>query len=108
MRMRMRSFVFLLPFSDCSSIRLYLKSPNPLKMSFKLKLCSFVSVPSLFQKETNAFDSFGIEYLLLSVDVKYGNTIMIMAERNFVLVLWILEKVVFCLFFLTYCTTLVY
>ena len=61
-------------------------------MSFKLKLCSFVSVPSLLKKEINAFDSFGVELLLLtvlSVDVSYGNTLMILTERNFVLVLWI-------------------
>ena len=29
-------------------------------MSFKLKLCSFVSVPSLFKKEINAFDSLSV------------------------------------------------
>ena len=40
-------------------IRLYVKSQDPFKMSFKLKLCSFVSVPSLFKKEVNASDSFG-------------------------------------------------
>ena len=59
----------------------------------KKKLCSFVSVPSLFKKEINAFDSFGIECLVitvLSVYVKYENTTMIMTERNFVLVFWIL------------------
>ena len=42
-------------------IHLYVKSQDPFKMSFKLKLCSFVSVPSLFKEEINAFDSFGIE-----------------------------------------------
>ena len=71
-------------------IRLYVKSQDPLKMSFKLKLCSLVSVPSLFKKDINAFDSFGIEWLVtvFSVDVSYGNTlIMILIERNFVLVL---------------------
>ena len=31
-------------------------------MSFELKLCSFVSVPSLFKKQINAFDSFGQIY----------------------------------------------
>ena len=34
---------------------------NLLKLIFKLKLCSFVSVPSLFKKEINVFDSFGVE-----------------------------------------------
>ena len=33
-------------------IRLYVKSQDPFKMSFKLKLCSFASVPSLFKKES--------------------------------------------------------
>ena len=42
-------------------IRLYVKSQNPFEISFKLKLCSFISVPSLFKKEINAFNSFGIE-----------------------------------------------
>ena len=42
-------------------IRLYVKSQNPFKMSSKLKLCSFISVPSLFKKEISAFDSFGTE-----------------------------------------------
>ena len=42
--------------------RLYLESQDPFKMSFKLKLCSFVSVPSLSKEEINAFDSFGIEW----------------------------------------------
>ena len=46
---------------NIDGIRLYVKSQNPFKMSFKLKLCSFVSVPSLFKKKINAFDSFGIE-----------------------------------------------
>ena len=58
-------------------IRLYVKSQNPFKMSFKLKLCSFVSIPCLLKKEINTFDSFGIKWLVvtvLSVDVKYGNT----------------------------------
>ena len=68
-------------------IRLHVKSQDPFKMSFKLKLCSFVSVPSLFKKEINAFDSFGSESLVvtvLSVDVSYGNTLMIMiAEKEF-------------------------
>ena len=66
-------------------------------MFFKLKLFSFISGPSLFKKEINTFDSFGIERLVvtvLSVDVSYGNTLMILTERNFVLVLWILCKVV--------------
>ena len=48
-------------------------------MPFKLKLCSFVSVPSLFKKQINAFDSFGIESLVvtvLSVVVSYGNTLV--------------------------------
>ena len=65
-------------------------------MLFKLKLCSFVSVPSWFKKEINDFDSLDIEWLVitvLSVDVKYGSTI-VMTERNFVFVLWILWKVV--------------
>ena len=44
-----------------NGIRLHVKSQDLFKMSFKLKLCSFVSVPSLFKKEINAFDSFGIE-----------------------------------------------
>ena len=47
-----------------SSIRLYVKSQDPFKMSFKLKFesnLSFVSVPAPFKKEINAFDSFGIE-----------------------------------------------
>ena len=143
------------------TIRLYLKSQDPFKMSFKLKLCSFVSVPSLFKKEINAFDSLGIERLvvtligtwskltrrprggghiqisiqlksrwcqgpteftwpwvllnrnllvdrrlsaavsvclrsLISVDVSYENTLMILIERNFALVLWILwHRIVF-------------
>ena len=42
-------------------IRLYVKSHNPFKISFKLKLRSFISVPSLLEKEINAFDFFGIE-----------------------------------------------
>ena len=74
-------------------IRLYVKSQYPFKMSFKLKLRSFVSVPGLFKKEINAFDSLGIEWLVvivLSVDVSYENTLIILIERNFVLVLWIL------------------
>ena len=56
----------------------------------------------------NTFDSFDIELLLvtvLSVGVKYGNTIMIMTEKNFGLVLWIYER---SCCFLTHCTTLVY
>ena len=51
----------------------------------------------LFKKEINAFDSFGIERLIvttLPVDVSYGNALMILTERNFVLVLWMLRKVV--------------
>ena len=59
-----------------TAIRIYVKSQNPFKMSFKLKLRSFVSVPSLFKKEINAFDSFAIEGLVirvLSVDVEYLN-----------------------------------
>ena len=44
-----------------SGIRLYVKSQDPFKMSFNLKLRSFVSVPSLFKKEINAFNSLGIE-----------------------------------------------
>ena len=43
------------------AIRLYVKSQDPFTMSFKLKLRSFVSVPSLFKKDVNTFDSFGIE-----------------------------------------------
>ena len=76
-----------------SGIRLYVKSQDPFKMSFKLKLCSFVSDPSLFKKEINDFDSFGIDWLavtVLSVDIIYRNTLMILTERNFTLVLWIL------------------
>ena len=60
-------------------------------MSFKLKLASFVSVSSLFKKEINAFDSFGTGRLVIAVlplDVSYGNTLMVLIERNFVLVLW--------------------
>ena len=37
------------------------KSQDLFKISFKLKPCSFVLVLSLFKKEINAFDSFGIE-----------------------------------------------
>ena len=37
------------------------KIPGSFKMPFELKLCSFVSVPSLFKTEIDAFDSFGIE-----------------------------------------------
>ena len=62
-------------------ICLYVKSQNPFKVSFKLKLCSFASVPYLFKKEINAFDSFRIECLVvtvLSVDVSYGNTLVIL------------------------------
>ena len=47
-----------------------------------MKLCSFVSFPSLFKKEINAFDSFGIEF--------YGFTLMFLIEMNFVLFFWIL------------------
>ena len=74
-------------------IRLYVKSQDLFKMPFKLKFCGFVSVPSLFKKEINAFDSFGTELCVvtaLTVDVSYGNTLMILTERNFALVLWIL------------------
>ena len=57
----------------------------------QLKLCSFVWVPSLFKKEINAFDSLRPGLVtVLSVDVNYGNTLMILIERNFELVLWIL------------------
>ena len=59
------------------------------KMSFELKLCSFVSLLSLFKKQINVFDSFGV-VTVLYVDVSYENTLMILTERNFVLVLWIL------------------
>ena len=78
------------------AIRLYIKSQYPFNISFKSKLWSFISVPSLFKKEINAFDSLGIEWLvtILYVDVSYGNTLMILTERSFVLVLWILWKVV--------------
>ena len=51
-----------------------------------LKLCSFVSVPGLFKKDINAFDSFGVEYLVatvLSVNVSYGNTLVILTEKGF-------------------------
>ena len=64
-------------------IRFYVKSQDRFKMLFKFKFCSFVSVTSLFKKEINAFDLFGIEWLavtVLSVDVKYGNTLMIMIK----------------------------
>ena len=40
---------------------LYVKFQDPFKMSFKWKFCSFVSVPSLFKKEINAFDSFSVK-----------------------------------------------
>ena len=69
---------------------LHVKSQDSFKMSFKLMLCSFVPVPSLFKKEINAFDSFGIEWLvetILSVDVSLGNTLMILTECN-VLIHW--------------------
>ena len=48
-------------YSNKNSIRLYVKPQNPFEMSFKLKLCSIISVPSLLKKGINAFDSFGIE-----------------------------------------------
>ena len=51
----MRNGIFL------AQIRLYVKFQDPFRMSFKLKLRSLVSVPSLIKKEINAFDSFGIE-----------------------------------------------
>ena len=41
-------------------IRFYVKSHDT-KKSPELKLCSFVSVPSLLKKKINAYDSFGIE-----------------------------------------------
>ena len=81
--------------ADCSlheSILLFVNMLTPLrkiarsfKMSFKLKLCCVVSVPSSFKKEINAFDSFGIEWLvvtILPVDINYGITIMILTERG--------------------------
>ena len=56
-------------------------------MSFKLKLCRFVSVASLFKKGiNNAFDSFGIEWLavtVLSVDVCYGNALIYFGLKEF-------------------------
>ena len=55
-------------------------------MSFGLKHCSFVSVPSLFKKEINAFDSFVLNDLIvtvLSVNVSYGNTLMILETYHF-------------------------
>ena len=70
---------------------------NSIKRSFKVKLCSFVSFPSLFMKEINAFDSFSIEWLVvtvLSVNFSYGFTLMFLIEMNFVLFLWILWKIV--------------
>ena len=50
-----------------SVIRLYLKSQNPFKMLFKLKLCSFVSVPSLFKNEISALISSVLNNLLVLV-----------------------------------------
>ena len=44
-----------------SLMKLYVKSQDAFEMSFKLKLCCFVSVPSLFKEEINVSDSFGIE-----------------------------------------------
>ena len=68
-------------------------------MSFRLMFCSFVSVPSLFKKEIDAFDYFGIEWLVvavLSVDVSYVNTLMILIERILCWLLFmILLKVAF-------------
>ena len=46
------------------NIPLYIKSQET---SFELKLCSLVLVPSLFKKEINAFDSFGIECLIITI-----------------------------------------
>ena len=65
----MISIIVLLPLLGCSLrcyfsmnvIRLCVKSQDPFKMSFKLKLCSFISLPSLFKKEINALKFFGIE-----------------------------------------------
>ena len=42
------------------TLSLYVKSKDPFKMFFKLKLYSFVSILSLFKKGINAFDSLGI------------------------------------------------
>ena len=36
-------------------ISFYVKPQDSIKMFFKSKLCSFISVPSLFKKEINAF-----------------------------------------------------
>ena len=55
-------------------------------MSFRLNLFSFVSVPSLLKKEINAFDSFSIERLavtVLSMDDSYGDTLMILTKKEF-------------------------
>ena len=50
------------PRLEC--IRVYVKFQGPFKVSFKLKLCGFVSVPSLLKKEIDAFDCSVLNNLL--------------------------------------------
>ena len=49
------------PGGVMDEIDICINSQDPIKMSFKLKLCSFVSVPSSFKKEMHIFYSFDIE-----------------------------------------------
>ena len=72
-------------------IHLYVKSQDPLKMSFKLKLAG----SSPFQTDSRKKSTLLILFVyndffvtVLSVDVSHGNTLIILTERNFVLVLW--------------------